>query len=200
MQLVYKLFVLNSITCMINNDAMKIGLIALSFMWTIQLAYAQSDVEVPVRDQFDEVTMDWLSTSSTLSTYAGITSYCRNPEFRASVDQLLVTIHHYDSLLLDKLEEDNIVIAVHKREQKKAQHDIQELEEAYSMRAFHRIMKDACAFRYEIEKNKELLDGVGFDSYDGKVLVLEADVSRYLKKIDKLMVRLDENIHVLELE
>jgi len=163
---------------------------------------AQSAVEPPLAEQFDEVTLDWLEASSMLSSYAGINAYCTSPATRKIVDNLMKTIHAYDSLIMTKLKEDKMArLDWHRREQRKALNDIEKLESEYSLAQFHDHMRESCAFRYEIEKNaEELKNGVGFESYDGKVIVLETEMRRYLKKIDKLMVRIDENIHILDLD
>lgn len=56
-------------------------------------------------------------------------------------------------------------------------------------------------FRKEITSNKEnLKKGSGDESYDTKVLVLKTGQIRYFKKIDKLVLKIDEHLYVLDID
>ena len=164
-------------------------------------AIAQSEVEPPIEEQFDVVAKRWLDKSKYLKKYAGINEYCQNPAFRKSTDRILTEIHQYDSLILSKLEDPTAYFSWDIKEEKKTLKDVHQFEEAYGMEAFIDHMRESCVFRNEIESNKEnLRKSVGMESYDGKILVLETEMVKYLKKIDKLILKIDDHLHVLHLE
>lgn len=180
---------------------MKNILIGLFLFTIVTPAFSQSEVEPPIADQFDVVTMNWIEKSEILKTYEGVASFCRQPTFRKSVNQVLSEIHRYDSLIISKMDDPTVYLSWNKKEEKKTFSDIYNLEEQYGMTAFDEHMRGACNFRKEIESNKESLkNGMGAESYDAKVLLLEADQARYFKKIDKLVLRIDEHLHVLNID
>lgn len=179
---------------------MKFLLLSALILFT-SFGFSQSAIEPPLEDQFDVVTNDWLDKSELLKNYVGINEYCQNPAFRKSVDRLLVTIHTYDSLIISKMEDPTTYFSWDTKEEKKTLKDVHAFEDEYGMETFVNHMKEACLMRNEIEANEEnLRRGVGMESYDGKVLILETEMSKYLKKIDKLIVKIDEHLHVLHID
>lgn len=165
------------------------------------ISSAQSKVELPLEDQFDVVTNEWLEKSSLLKNYDGINEYCQNPTFRKSTDRLLKAIHAYDSLIIAKMEDPTSYFSWDSKEEKKTLKDVHELEDEYGMEEFIDHMREACLMRNEIQSNEaNLRKGMGMESYDGKVLILETEMTKYLKKIDKLIVKIDEHLHVLHIE
>lgn len=180
---------------------MKNILISSILLLCVRLGYSQSEIELPIADQFDVVTIDWVDKSKTLKTYEGVSAFCRNPVFRKSVNRLLTVIHEYDSLILSKLEDPSSYLSLDKKEEKKTLSDIRDLEGHYGMKEFDEHMREACVFRREIESNAEnLKKGLGDESYDSKILVLETSQTRYFNKIDKLVLRIDEHLHVLHID
>ena len=176
-------------------------LIASLLVTTSLLSAAQSEIELPLEDQFDIVTKDWMDKSGFLKNYVGVNEYCQNPAFRKSVDRLLTTIHEYDSLIIAKMEDPTAYFSWDSKEEKKTLKDVHMLEEEYGMASFVEHMREACLMRNEIEANEEnLRRGMGMESYDGKVLIVETEISKYLKKIDKLVLKIDEHLHVLHIE
>lgn len=172
------------------------SVISLSFF-----SYGQSEVELPIEDQFDVVTSEWLDKSEYLKTYEGINEYCRNPTFRKSVDRLLGEIHNYDLLIISKMNNPGEYLNMNTKEERKTMDDLYRMEGNYSMEGFVSQMRESCEFRNDIEANaEELRGGVGAESYDGQVLILETGMVKYLKKIDKLMVKIDEHLHVLHID
>jgi len=179
---------------------MKLKTLLLAFVLPFSLA-AQYGDELPIDDQFDLLAGEWLQKSEILHTYAGVNEYCQNPSFRAETDQILKEIHHYDSLIIKKLSDPTSYFAYNAKEEKKTLKDIIELESEFSFDNFLNQMRSSCEFRNEIESNaKTLKNGNGFESYDGKILVLETEIAKYLNKIDRLVLRVDNHIHVLEVE
>ncbi len=180
---------------------MKNALICSVLLLGVRFGYSQSAIEPLIEDQFDVVTLNWIDKSEALKTYEGISAYCRKPLYRKSVNQLLAVIHEYDSLILSKMDDQSSYLRWNKKEEKKTLSDVKNLEEQYGMKAFDKHMREACAFRREIESNEESLkNGLGDESYDAKVLVLETGQNRYFKKIDKLVLRIDEHLHVLHID
>ena len=162
---------------------------------------AQSAIEAPIEEQFDVVTEDWLVKSEFLRTYEGINEYCQNPTFRKSVDRLLVEVHQYDSIIIATLDDPTSYLGWKMKEEKKTRSDIEDFEKEYSLEAFIEEMRSACVFRNEIEANAEnLRNGVGYESYDAKVLLVETEVTKYLNRVDRLIVRIDDHLHALDLQ
>ena len=157
---------------------------------------AQSNLTL--EEEYDLLTSDWLIRSEVLREYQGITEYCTNVNFRESVNNVLNAIHHYDSLVLDALESPTELLYSDNKMRQKTLKDIHKFEIQYSARAFIDEMRDDCSFRNEIEANAdELRNGVGLESYDGKVVILETKVQKYLNHVDKLVKRIDQHIHLL---
>ncbi|MEL6560951.1 MAG: hypothetical protein AAFQ94_22340 [Bacteroidota bacterium] len=180
---------------------MKNILICFILFAIVTPAFSQSEVEPPIADQFDIVTMKWIEKSEVLKTYDGVSNFCRKADFRKSVNQVLNEIHQYDSLIISQMEDPTSYLTWNKKEEKKTVSDIHNLEEQYGMDAFDDHMRGACKYRKEIETNKESLkNGMGVESYDSKVMLLEADQTRYFKKIDKLVLRIDEHLHILNID
>lgn len=163
--------------------------------------YSQSEVELPIEEQFDVLAIEWLDKSKFLKTYLGVNEYCQNPVFRKSIDGTLSTIHSYDSLILTKMNNPAAYFSWNKKEEKKTLSDVGAFELEYGMNAFVEHMRESCVFRNEIEANaKNLKRGMGYESYDSKVLLLETDMTRYLNRIDKLVLRIDDHLHVLHID
>jgi len=171
----------------------------LFYLTTVFFTNAQSAVEAPLKDQFDYISLDWLEKSERLKTYAGIDEYCQSTTFRSTVNNLLDEIHAYDSMIIAKLNDPTSYLDYNTKEERKTLSDIESLESEFGTDAFIDKMRESCVFRNEIERNADnLRNGVGYESYDAKVMVLETDVSRYLKKIDKLILKVDDHLHVLD--
>ena len=169
----------------------------LVFLFTS--SFSQSEIELPLKEQFDIVTMEWIDTSEYLKTYSGINEYCQNPTFRESVDRVLTSIHQYDSLIISTLNDPASYFAWDAKEMRKTLSDVSSMEIEYDTYAFMDKMRSTCLFRNEIEANAEnLRNGVAHESYDAKVLVLETETIRYLKKMDRLVLKINAHLHVLD--
>ena len=151
-----------------------------------------------IEDEFEDLTAQWLEQSDILHQYEGVDSYCQEPEFRNSVNTVLDAVHHYDSLIMQKLNDPVLALSVDYKEQKKTIKDIAKLELEYSTQDFIEHMREACVFRNEIEADAEnLKKNSGAESYDAKVLVLETETQRYLNHIDKLVTKVEDHLHYL---
>ncbi|MGB3465107.1 MAG: hypothetical protein WBA74_07550 [Cyclobacteriaceae bacterium] len=178
----------------------NIMLCAVLFI-TAHSAFSQSEIEPPIADQFDNVTLDWVDKSGELKTYEGISNYCKKPQYRKSVNQILNIVHTYDSLILAELEDTSDYLNWDKKEEKKTLSDIENMEADYGMKEFDKHMRKVCVSRREIETNKEdLKNGLGTESYDAQIMVLEQSQVRYFNRIDKLILKIDEHLHVLNID
>lgn len=170
-------------------------------IFSFLVSFSQSEIEPPVADQFEVVTAEWLQKSAYLKTYNGINEYCQSAAFRKSIDRVLKEVHVFDSLIISKLEDPAVYFSWNAKEERKTKEDVHALELDYGMEAFIDHMRESCEFRNEIEGNADNLKrSVGMDSYDGKVLILETEMTKYLKKIDKLVTRVDDHLHVLHID
>jgi len=160
-----------------------------------------SILESRIDDKFDELTLSWINQSDYLKTYSGVNEYCRNPKFRMSVDSLLTAIHSQDSLIISKLSAPASYINWHTKKEEKTLEEVKMLEVSFGLDAFVNHMRKTCEFRNEIEANAERLkNGVGYESYDAKILLIETEMNRFLKKIDRLMIKVDNHLHQMPLE
>ncbi|MEM8939198.1 MAG: hypothetical protein AAGC64_07615 [Bacteroidota bacterium] len=165
------------------------------------LSFSQPATELPMADQFDVVAIEWIEKTKFLKTYLGVNEYCQNPTFRELVDGLLSSIHIYDSLIISRLDDPTSYLNWNTKEEKKARSDIESFENEYHLEDFIEEMRDACLFRNEIEANADnLKNGVGYESYDAKVLILETEVSKYLNRIDRLVLKIDDHLHKLKID
>lgn len=153
-----------------------------------------------LEDRFDEIAGVWLEKSGQLKTYQGVNEYCLSPEFRKSVDETLRLIHHFDSLILKKLNDPIESSGNNMKEEKKTIKNLEKLESDYSIINFIDQMKSSCLFRNDIEGNADRIkNSIAEESYDGKILILENELRNYLLRIDKLVLRIDDNLHLLHL-
>lgn len=160
--------------------------------------YAQSDLDQhdSIEQMYDLLMNDWLKVSERLKTYEGLSEFCAQPDFRDYTTHLLAQLHHYDSLLIDLLENNEDSLDGSHREHMKTLKEIQKFETKYSMRGFLVHLRENCIARNEIEKSKKDTQyASGMYSYDGQVAVVEADIHTFLKHIDKRVISIDEHIH-----
>ena len=173
--------------------------IAITILAQSWQGVAQNNQEdLSLRDSFDRITNDWLGKSEELKTYAGVKQYCLVSEVRSDIDNTIKDIHHYDSLILSRLDDPYTYLAVNKKEEKKTYKDLYEMELEYSYQGFNKTMKSICSYRKDIEKNaSKLKKGL---TYDSEVMMLELEVGKYLNHIDKLAMRIDDHLHLIDLE
>lgn len=173
----------------------KSVLIAVCLIF-IQVAQAQT--EGHIEEEYDHLTAQWLEVSAELKTYSGLTSFCKSTEYSTQTIGILETLHHYDSLVLDIMQNSPINHNVKHKEYKKTSKDIEKFETEYGIKAFIGFLKESCNTRKDLEKNKkELMKDSGMYSYDGQLLVLETQLRKFLKHIDKRVVSIDEHLHMI---
>lgn len=154
-----------------------------------------------LENTYDQLTAEWLEISGKLKTYQGLKEFCNNPDFRHSTTKNLQSIHHYDSLVLDRLEDPTRDLDVNQREYRKTARDIKKFERKYDVKGFMDFLRESCMAMRELENNKEDLSReVGMYSYDGQILILETDLRKFLKHIDKKAIDIDDHLHLLDLK
>ena len=177
----------------------RIALISILLIFGLSNTQAQSDL--PIEEEYASIVSDWLIRSEALRSFEGINEYCQNPNFRESVNYVLDAIHHYDSIILQRLSDPTVTALLNAKEQKKTLKDIYRMEVGYGARDFIDQMRSSCTFRKEIVRNEEeLRNGVGYESYDAKVLMLETELQKYLHHVDKLALSINDHLHVLHIE
>lgn len=162
----------------------------------ISFSFAQT-----IEDQYDFLTQRWLETSGKLKTYSGLGEFCNSPEFRAETFNTLQSLHHYDSLVLDIMNDPAVELDAKQKEYKRTFKDIKKFENKYDLIAFRDFLKESCLMFRDLEKNKdELVNEVGQYSYDGQIFILETDLRKFLTHIDKKVLDIDDHLHLLHLD
>ncbi|WP_370089319.1 hypothetical protein [Ekhidna sp.] len=178
---------------------LKSILIVFIFISSFHLSYiakSQSYVAVNIEEEYEFLTKHWMQMSEDISHYYGLSAFCDNSEYRTYTIEVLEQLHHYDSIMLDILKDPTADIDISSHEYKKTMKDIEKFEGDYDLKAFISFLRESCMTRNELEKDKEKLKKeVGMYSYDGQVMMLEAEVNKYLKKIDKRILAINKHIH-----
>lgn len=149
-----------------------------------------------IEDEYDLLTAQWLETSEQLKTYSGLGAFCNNANFRNETIETLQLIHHYDSLVLDILQDPTLIADVSHREYKRTMKDLEKMETDYSIKSFIDVLRESCITRKTLEQDRdELQKESGMYSYDGQVMVMETKLNKFLKHIDKKIEDMDAHIH-----
>lgn len=147
----------------------------------------------------DDLTFGWDLESDNLDDYDGMLKFCRDKEYRYEVIGMLKDIHHYDSVLLQKLSE--AALFSKDKELKKTLKDISKFEEEYSMKEFIDFLFDECQGINELEKNRDdLEDEIAQESYDGRRYVLETEIAKYIHHITKRVDMIRDHVHHLHIK
>lgn len=182
-----------------KNIFMRRSAIYILLMLGVTMGVAQSNLLL--EEEFDLVLEDWFERSETLRSYVGVEAYCTNKRYRESVNLMLEALHHYDSIVIDRITDPLFIAMNDSKEQRKTLKDIHKMESEYGMKDFIGHMRTTCKDRTAIETDKEKLrNGMGLETYDGQILLLETDQHRYLNHIDKLVDRISDHLHVLHIE
>lgn len=148
---------------------------------------------------FDDLVTRWDLLASDLGSYEGLNRYCTEKEYQDNVISILEDIHHYDSVLYDAIARK--ARFSNNSEMKKTLKQIEEFETEFKGPSFMKKLHDECVGRREIEKSRsETKNDIGMNSYDGQVMVLEADLHKYVIHITKLMDHIKDHVHHLNIE
>ena len=182
---------------MVGYKTLFIGILLSLILVTS--SYSQEDGKT-LGKIIDDLTYTWDDEAKALNSYEGLAKFCINEEYRLGIIELLKDIHHYDSVLYDRL----IQATRHgnsNHEIKKTIDEIKKFEEGYDMKSFIHFLHTECSARKEIERNaKELKDEIGFYSYDGQIYVLENELNKYVSHITKRVDHIREHVHHLHIE
>ncbi|MEQ9467651.1 MAG: hypothetical protein RLN88_09575 [Ekhidna sp.] len=166
------------------------------FVASIAQASAQSFVTIDIEEEYEDLTNQWLTISEDLSHYGGLSAFCSSEEYRTYTMDILNLLHHYDSVVLDLLKNPTLDIDISSKEYRKTMSDIAKFEEEYDLKGFISFLKESCITRRDLEKDKEdLKKEVGMYSYDGQVMMLETDLNKFMHRINKRIVAINDHVH-----
>ena len=150
-----------------------------------------------VVEAFDEVVLRWEEVAEELGTYAGLSEFCTNSEYKDHVNVILHDIHHFDTLLYSVLTA-KVELESINHELKVTLHEIEKVEEKFKPKNFYSKLKDDCTARKYIERHKEeLQNDVGMKSFDGEALILDNDIHHYIHQVTHLVELIDKHGHHL---
>ncbi|MEQ8237570.1 MAG: hypothetical protein RIA69_00080 [Cyclobacteriaceae bacterium] len=150
--------------------------------------------------KISDITFKWDLESIALNSYEGLLTFCNDKEYRYGVIDLIKEIHHYDSVLYDRLKKANRLGGSNK-EINRAIKEIEKFEKEYSARNFIAFLREECISASYIEKNsKELKNELASESYDGQILIVENLLNKYIKHITKRLDHIREHVQHLHIE
>jgi hypothetical protein len=172
--------------------------IVILLVLVLSFASSAQDKET-LGKKIDEITFSWDLEQDELDEYDGMLKFCSDKDYRLEVIGLLNEIHHYDSVLIERLQ--RAVRFSKNKEIEKTLSDIEQFEAEYSMKEFIKFLFDECQGIYELEKNKEdLQDEIGEESYGGRRYILETELARYIHHITKKVDLIRDHVHHLHIE
>lgn len=175
---------------------MKKILISSLFISLSVYSFSQSET---LGQKIDQVTFDWDIKSVELNSYEGLSQFCIEKEYRGELIQLLNDIHHYDSVLYNRLLKASRIS--NDKAIDKAIKDIEKFEEDYSMRKFIHFLHEECKARNDIEKHaKDLKSEIGSESYSGQIYIIEIELNKYIKHITKRVDLVRKHAHHLHVK
>jgi hypothetical protein len=176
----------------------KVLLISLLFTSICISSFAQEEASLGTK--IKELTYHWDTQSLELDSYDGLGNFCSSPSFRTEVITLLQDIHHYDSVLYDKLTK-AARMSAHNREIAKAIEEIEKFEKEYTMKSFIRYLHTQCNDRNDVEKHADALKGdVASDSYGGQIYIIESELNKYIKHITKRVDHIRKHVDHLHVQ
>ncbi len=179
---------------------MKKLIVSLLFIISLSTSVIAQEDGRTLGKIIDDLTYKWDDEAKTMDNYEGLAKFCINEEYRMGILNLLRDIHHYDSVLYDRLiKASRFGKASH--EMKKTIDEIEKFEEGYDMKSFIHFLHTECNARNEIERNADDLKAeIGFYSYDGQIYVLENELNKYVSHITKRVDHIREHVHHLHIE
>lgn len=181
-----------------NKKVMKKICISLGLACLILSVSAQNNT-LTLGQAMDELTYKWDVEAQLLSTYDGLIKFCDDKDYRFQVIELLNEIHHFDSVLYQRL------VKVQRfnddKEIEKTIKDIRKFEKNYSMKDLIHFLHKECNIKNEIEKNAaESRNDIGENSYDGQIYITEVELNKYIKHITKRVDVIRKHVHHLHIE
>ncbi|MCP4457945.1 MAG: hypothetical protein GY816_07975 [Cytophagales bacterium] len=170
--------------------------ILIGFLFVFQSKAQENE---GIGEAIDSLTYAWDMESAYLGELTGFKRFCDKKLYRNEVIHMLNDIHHYDSVLYDRLVKAQRYN--HDKEIAKTIDDISKFEQEYSMKAFLKFLNSECASLHKIERHrKDLENDIGNESYDGQIYVLLTEMGKYLHHITKRVDLLRKHVHHLHIK
>ena len=148
--------------------------------------------------KIDELTYAWDSKSPDLMEYENLSKFCLSDEYRTDFITLLQDLHHYDSVLLERLSK--AARFSHDREIEKTLREIETFESEYSIRDFIHFLREECDRRKSIEHEADdLKKDIGTNSYDGQIYLIETELHNFIKNTTKRVDHIRKHVHHLHI-
>lgn len=161
--------------------------------------FAAQAQEETLGQKITSLTFNWDLMSTSLNDYEGLSKFCKDQSYRGEIITLLEDIHHYDSVLYDRLVKASRIS--NDKEIKKALGDIKKFEANYSMKQFIHFLHDECRTRSELERNAdESKADMGENSYDGQIYLIEIELNKYIKHITKRVDHIKKHVDHLHIK
>ncbi len=153
----------------------------------------EEDFESIVK-HFDELDAEWHTLDGVLDDYDGIKNYCKDQSVKDKVTTILEKLHHYDTLIIQKMNDPSYVID--NKERNKILKQIRKFEEEYSIPNFLKKLKQECHERHVTEHDKKYTKNDFADnSYDGQRYIVEQEIKKYMKHITDKIDHIDKYLH-----
>jgi hypothetical protein len=170
----------------------RYGLLFLGSLIVMSLQAQEID---SINVKFDRLAAEWLAVSGEMKTYEGLNFYCNDKEYHEGVNNLLVQIHHYDSVVLDWILDPANEAFEKKRDYRHTRKDITKFEKNYSVESFIENFRVFCRDRKMLEREKDEAEKDYTEySYDGQILLIEEEVRRYLHGLDRRVLKIDDDL------
>ncbi|MFY0654836.1 MAG: hypothetical protein JXQ96_22580 [Cyclobacteriaceae bacterium] len=164
------------------------------------LAFSQDEDESfdEVVEHFDELDKEWHTMEPTLSDYEGLHTYCSQRTYKERVQTILSKLHHYDTVIINKMNDASYVID--NKERSKILRSIRKFEEEYSIPKFLEKIDQECHERHDVEHDKKYTKNDFADnSYSGQKLIVELEIKKYMKHITNKIDYIDKYLHHLHI-
>ena len=177
----------------------SIFLVSLSILWTQNLTAQDGEESFDdIVEHFDELDKDWHSMEPTLDDYEGLHTYCSQKTYKDRVQTILAQLHHYDTVIVNKMNDASYVID--NKERSKILKSIEKFEEQYSIPKFLEKLNQECQERHDVEHDKKYSkNDLADNSYDGQKLIVQLEIKKYMKHITKKIDHIDKYLHHLHI-
>ncbi len=177
---------------------MRILFLSLFGICTVSTSLAQEQSST-IGQEIDEITFNWDIEAKNLNDYDGLTQFCKDVDYRTNIISLLNQIHHYDSVLYDRLVKAQRFN--HDKEIEKTLKEISKFEDKYSMKSFIHFLHEECVAQKDIEKNSiDSKNDFGTNSYEGQIYIVETELNKFIKHITKRVDHVREHVHHLHIK
>lgn len=147
---------------------------------------------------FDELDRDWHGIEPTLNNYNGIHIYCSQESYKEIVWNILSKIHHYDTIIMNKINDPHYFIK--EKERRKILKEIEKFEHEFNIPNFLKKLDHECEEREELEKEKKYSrKDFGEKSYDGQKQVVNQEIKNYMRHITHKIDHIDKYLHHLHI-